>query len=181
MKRDLLLDSAEQLLARDGTQALTLAAVAENAGVSKGGLLYHFATKEALIRALVDRLITEFDALVATHDSGGPGSYTHAYVLATFDIVAGGSPDQVRTRRRWAVVAAAATAAELAVPLREALTRWHRRDPGDDPDPVTASLVRFAADGLWDALELAPDLLDQAAVLAVRDRCLELLGRPPAA
>ena len=65
MKKDALLDAAEALLWEQGTQALTLTAVADRAGVSKGGLLYHFPTKEALIRGLVARLIEEFDALIA--------------------------------------------------------------------------------------------------------------------
>ena len=37
-----LLDAAVAVVRRDGAQALTLDAVAAEAGVSKGGLLYHF-------------------------------------------------------------------------------------------------------------------------------------------
>lgn len=38
---------------RDGIAALSLNAVAREAGVSKGGLLHHFPNKQALIFALV--------------------------------------------------------------------------------------------------------------------------------
>ena len=38
-----------------GAVHLTLDAVAERAGVSKGGLLYHFPSKESLLQAMVDR------------------------------------------------------------------------------------------------------------------------------
>lgn len=175
MKRDLLLDAAEQLLAEHGTTALTLAAVAARAGVSKGGLLYHFGTKEALVKALVERLVQEFDAAVSERADGTPGSYTRAYVDATFDIV--GDRDPHRARRRWAVVAAAATASELAEPLREATRRWHRHDDG--VDTVTARVVRLAVDGLWEATDYAPDLFDTDEQDALRRRLLGLLAEAP--
>ena len=38
------------------TQSLTLDAVGAATGVSKGGVLYHFPTKEALVAALVEQL-----------------------------------------------------------------------------------------------------------------------------
>ena len=41
---------------RDGAAALTLDAVAAEAGVSKGGVLYHFGSKRALIDGLLDAL-----------------------------------------------------------------------------------------------------------------------------
>lgn len=179
MKRDLLLDAAEQLLAEQGTAALTLAAVAARAGVSKGGLLYHFPTKEALVKALVQRLIDEFDAAVAerlegARDGGKPGGYTRAYVDATFDIVTDRDPH--RARRRWAVVAAAATESALADPLREATRRWHRRD--DDVDVVTARIVRLAVDGLWEATDYAPTLFDADEFEQLRRRLIRLLEDP---
>ena len=47
--RDAVLDAFESLLIEVGERAATLDAVAKRAGVSKGGLLYHFPNKEALI------------------------------------------------------------------------------------------------------------------------------------
>lgn len=54
--RDDLLDSFTQILATDGERAATLDAVAAAAKVSKGGLLYHFGSKKALVDGLLDRL-----------------------------------------------------------------------------------------------------------------------------
>src|SRR5436309_11133978 len=106
MKRDVLLDAAENLLCEQGTQALTLSTVAERAGVSKGGLLYHFPNKEALVKGLVDRLIEEFDALIASYHGDGPGAYTRAFVEANLAVVT--DRDSTRLLRRWATVSAAA-------------------------------------------------------------------------
>jgi AcrR family transcriptional regulator len=49
-----LLDAADQLSRTVGPARLSLEAVATEAGVSKGGLLYHFPSKHHLLRALVD-------------------------------------------------------------------------------------------------------------------------------
>jgi AcrR family transcriptional regulator len=54
--REAVLDAFEQLLIDVGERAATLDAVAKRAGVSKGGLLYHFPNKEALITATLERL-----------------------------------------------------------------------------------------------------------------------------
>jgi AcrR family transcriptional regulator len=59
--REGVLDAFESLLIKVGERAATLDAVAKGAGVSKGGLLYHFPNKEAMISALLERM----DRLVA--------------------------------------------------------------------------------------------------------------------
>lgn len=63
--RDAVLDAFEALLIDVGERAATLDAVARQAGVSKGGLLYHFPNKEALISALLERLDALADADLA--------------------------------------------------------------------------------------------------------------------
>ncbi|MEW2481577.1 TetR/AcrR family transcriptional regulator [Mycobacterium sp. NPDC049093] len=56
--RDRILDAYEDVLAVEGERYATLDAVAAKAGVSKGGLLYHFPSKDRLADALCDRLLT---------------------------------------------------------------------------------------------------------------------------
>ena len=50
------------LSASIGSGRLTLEAVAERAGLSKGGLLYNFPNKEALLQAMIQRMIDEVSA-----------------------------------------------------------------------------------------------------------------------
>lgn len=52
---DKIVAAAEALIGRRGIASLTMDAVAAEAGVSKGGLLHHFRSKEALIAGLVSR------------------------------------------------------------------------------------------------------------------------------
>lgn len=51
-----MLDAFERLLVDRGERAATLDAVAREAGVSKGGLIYHFPSREAMVEGLLDRL-----------------------------------------------------------------------------------------------------------------------------
>jgi AcrR family transcriptional regulator len=54
--KDRILDSFEDILIKEGERAATMDAVAAAAGVSKGGLLYHFPSKEAMVEGLCARL-----------------------------------------------------------------------------------------------------------------------------
>lgn len=173
MVRDRLLDSAETVLGERGTQGLTLAAVAEHAGVSKGGLLYHYASKDALITAMIERLIAGFDELIAGFRLERPGWYTRAYVEATFVVLADEDPQLAR--RRWAALSAASTDPALREPLAAAQRRWMTEGLDEEPDPELAQLARLAADGVWEAAELDETLLGPDRLDALRRRLLALL------
>ncbi|AWB90787.1 TetR/AcrR family transcriptional regulator [Aeromicrobium chenweiae] len=54
--RDRLIDAFETLLVFAGSRSATLDAVAAEAHVSKGGLLYHFHSKDALVEGMLTRL-----------------------------------------------------------------------------------------------------------------------------
>jgi AcrR family transcriptional regulator len=54
--RDRILDAAQDLICTGGIGGFTLDAVARLAGTSKGGLLYHFSSKDSLISGLHRRL-----------------------------------------------------------------------------------------------------------------------------
>lgn len=63
--RDRILDAFEELLVQQGERGTTLESVAAAAGVSKGGLLYHFGGKEALVDGLLARMSALAQADVA--------------------------------------------------------------------------------------------------------------------
>lgn len=149
--RERILDAASRILVRDGGDAVTIAAVAREAGVSKGGLFYHFASKDQLVAALVDRYVASFDALI---ESAGdtPGAATEAY-LRSVERAAGPA-----TGATVALLAAALLEPGAMTTLRERYRRWQRRLDDDGVPPHLAAVVRFAVDGIWlaDALDLAP-------------------------
>lgn len=85
--RQQILRVATEMIGRHGT-GVPVNDIAEAAGVSKGGLLYHFPNKEALLTGLAADLIAQFrrDVEQAATDEpeGTPGRLTRAYVRASF-------------------------------------------------------------------------------------------------
>ena len=152
--REKLLVAAERITLRDGAVKLTLDAVAREAGISKGGLLYHFSNKEALIRGMMERLLGRFDSAVEERagDSEEPGRWTRAFVEATF------APEEGELDTSAGLLVAVANDPKLLEPVRESFGSWQSRIEDDGLDPALSTLVRLAADGLWmaDLFGLAP-------------------------
>ncbi len=70
--RDGILSVAEAILVERGGSALTIDAVAKAAGLSKGGVLYHFPSKACLVEALIERSIGAIDAVFMAVEMAGP-------------------------------------------------------------------------------------------------------------
>ena len=145
-----LLDAAERLVLEVGVGQLTLAAVARAAGVSKGGLLYHFPSKEELLKAMVGRYARRFeqdwDAL-ATRDPEARGRHTRGYINATLGEVE--NTQQGLDSLGASLIAAIANDPRLLDPIRRHYGAWQSAIEDDGLDPVLATVLRFAIDGLW--------------------------------
>lgn len=70
--RECILDAATQLLAQKGYAALRVAAVAEAAGVSLGGQLHHFPTKDLLVLGVLERLSVRVMQFATGEAAGAP-------------------------------------------------------------------------------------------------------------
>lgn len=150
-----ILQAANAIVQRDGVARLTIEAVAREAGVSKGGVLYHFPSKEALVTGMVTRLIDHFEddlhqALAA--EPPGPGRWLRAYIRASSSLEQQ-SPDVTAS-----FLAAMGTNPDLLAPLRQRYQAWQQAAEQDGIAPAEATLLRLAVDGLWFAelLGLAP-------------------------
>jgi len=151
---DLILTAAERVVLRDGVMRLTLEAVAREAKLSKGGLLYHFATKEALIQAMLARLIHYCEREIEVHRQRDPkpGRWTRAYVRRKLAPVLPypGEADFPRSKEMGAgLIVAATTTPGLLDPLRERFQAWQQSIEQDGIDTARATVVRLAVDGLW--------------------------------
>lgn len=144
--RQRLLAGASRVIRRDGAARLTLDAVAAEVGVSKGGVLYHFPTKDALIEALVDSVCDAFEAdldrELAKETPGKPGRALRAYVRAAT------TPDPA-PELTAGLMAALANDPTVLERMRERFVRWQERALEDSDDPALATIVRLAADTLW--------------------------------
>jgi AcrR family transcriptional regulator len=90
LTRERLLAAARREALEAGS-AMSLASVAKRAGVSKGGLLHHFRTKDALLLALTLEIVEEFrsrlDEYVAAEQAAlGPteGAWMRGYIEVSF-------------------------------------------------------------------------------------------------
>jgi AcrR family transcriptional regulator len=147
-----LLDAAAAAVRRDGAKALTLDAVAAEAGVSKGGLLYHFKTKRDLLDAMLEGWVEEFAAEIAAADEGL--GFAHGYVKAS-DMSTWAAAERAT---EFGLLAAMVDEPGALEAVRARYTAWQDRLAEQAADPVDATVARLAADGLWlnDLLGLAP-------------------------
>jgi AcrR family transcriptional regulator len=144
--RDTILDAAQAVVLERGASHVTLDAVAERAGLSKGGVLYHFQNKEAMLAALVERMVRTFTAVVDEKRrllGDDPARALEAHVEAVISM-----GDQMNDAT-CALLPALSSNPGLLEPLR-ALYREHygelaRSSVGQDQ----AAIVSLALDGLW--------------------------------
>src|SRR5690606_21757042 len=138
------LAAAITLARRDGGGSMSIDAVAREAGVSKGGVLHHFPSKEALVRAVVDTLTVEFEAAVQAATERDPepvGRYVRAFLAALAE------PELAEVGR--AMLSAVAHDLNLLEPLRTSYLRCQARIAQDGLDPASAYEAILVADALW--------------------------------
>ena len=156
--RETILDAAETVVAADGAAHLTLDAVAERASVSKGGLLYHFPTKELLLEAMVDRHMQQLEATRLQALAGlapGPGRELKALILSALPRCA-----EKDARLSGGMLAAVANSPRLLEPVRASKRRrleWITTGEPELPFERAASIA-LAVDGLCllEMLQVSP-------------------------
>ncbi len=144
----LLLAAANQVVVKQGVDALTLDAVAMEAGVSKGGLLHHFPSKEALISGMVQQALDKFvetlhQELEKDPAPETPGHWVRAYVRAS------ALDDQENYELHFNLLAANFTNPDLLKPMRDFWQECHEKILASGLDPAVATVIRLAMDGLW--------------------------------
>ncbi|TVS84543.1 TetR family transcriptional regulator [Mycobacterium helveticum] len=130
-RRRALCDAAIQLLADDGAKGLSHLKVDRKAGVPDGTTSFYFRTREALLRAVAERLaerdLADLQSVVDSSD--GRGENLSPSRLSQVVIQAGTEPQLSRTRARYELTMQAARDPALAAILQQAtdgFTRLHR-------------------------------------------------------
>jgi AcrR family transcriptional regulator len=175
-RREAIIQAALRLIKERGAHALTLDAVAKQAGVSKGGLIHHFNTKEALVRGIFDSAVQVLhnqieSAYEATTDRS-PGSFTRVYVETTLRHAEEGY--------LLPLFELVARDPSMAVSMAEHNAWCHQRFEADGIDPVLAHVLASASDGLWLEIIFGLESSNSWRVRAMR-ACLLELSRKPAA
>jgi len=93
LKRSHIIQTAIQYLKDNELSTLTLDKIASRANISKGGLLYHFNTKDALQTAIAETILNEviqsFEHLASFEQ--GTGRLSRAFILTSQKDLANGA------------------------------------------------------------------------------------------
>lgn len=162
--RQQLLDVTADIILEKGLSTVTLDAVAKAAGVSKGGLLHHFPSKQHLIDALLTALYERFLGKIqnnAAADDCETGRRTRAYLRAIVEsrtdsakqlcgILSVEARDNPVMKSQWG----------------ECRAMLGDQAAANGADPIMLAIIQLAADGLWladldGAFDHTPDLYQQ--------------------
>ncbi|GAA0964613.1 TetR/AcrR family transcriptional regulator [Actinocorallia libanotica] len=145
-RRDQLVETTIGLVAEHGYAAASLARIAQAAGITKGAVLYHFASKDAVVAAahahVLDALVADVGAAVdAAPPDQAPAAYTRRMV---------GYLTENPHHARMVIEAMTADGRPDAEARREPLAALLRRARGSrglppGPDPRTLALITGGA------------------------------------
>jgi AcrR family transcriptional regulator len=137
-KLDLFI-AATRLVGSQGIEALTIDGLAKAAGITKGGVQYHFQSKDQLIIELLEFLLGSFDEELEGKEGA---AWLEAYVDLTL------SPETEGDAAAAAILTALPPGDTRAAPYEYYASKWRKKTEAL-PDPALAQIVRLAVDGLW--------------------------------
>ena len=180
--RDRILDAAEAVILESGGRSFTLDAVAARAGISKGGLVYSFATKDDLMHAALEREMACFQEAVRRRVGGGPIGPVEL-VLAHIEEAL--EEEDAATQMAAFLITALVHAPDMLEPVR----RYYRdlldplRSESDDMNEVRHALLAvegiFLLRGLGFVKVSAKE--QKSVLLHARDIVIAVLTKHPAA
>ncbi|WP_340537125.1 TetR/AcrR family transcriptional regulator [Nocardioides sp. GXZ039] len=161
--RPKLIEAALRVVAERGVTALTLDAVAEEAGVTKRGLIYHFPNKHALMVGIHEELAARVERDLVAATGGDPEGAslvdrTRGYVRASLESM---------TNVELPLIMEAANEPEWMAPWVRVYRRWFPEDgqPVEDLDDrsLRCLVARMAADGTWGYESILPSPMSPEA------------------
>lgn len=135
--------AAQALVAEQGAANLTLEAVAKDAGVSKGGLLYHYANKQALLEGMLEDLLLKRQTwFLSSQAKQGTGAQLQSLINTEFLLTV------AERATRNAILAAGAENPALLDPARDYYRTLFSYLRKDSSDPELGIIVALALHGM---------------------------------
>lgn len=190
-KRDHILEAAKRIVQREGVTALTYESVAVEAGLTKGGLIYHFPSREDLLRGLHEHVAGQWEehlhqeagtSATKNHDDGeaagvrGLEDRRLEDLSAEERLAAYVRASQNPDRAELLLMLEAAEDPQAQAAWDSVESRWGVPQPGADAseDQLRAFIAQLAADGLWFWEANSPRTLDPVARQRLVERIIEL-------
>lgn len=142
-----LLASAAELISERGLSNITLDLVAVQAGTSKGGLIHHFSSKQALFEELCRDVLKEYEENIdhfIAEDPDPRGRCIRAYIRAT-----------VKPDKKYDYVKlfnAFALEMKQYPGVCQIYQDWYEsqlRKMGNGPISMKARMLMYSVDGIW--------------------------------
>jgi AcrR family transcriptional regulator len=168
--RRALLDEAARITLEQGLSKVTFQAVADAVGVTKGGVMHHFATKDTLILEVFYDAMTKFEAEVNAAMAKDPvsyGSFTRAYIDATISLGEKGQAEFNSQATLYVLMLGDRM-------LRERWAEWSNeqlKKYAATDNSETLCMVRLVADGIWLSDFSGIDISDKASI---RERLINM-------
>lgn len=143
--RQKVLDAARRIVRERGAGKLTFEELVQESGVTRGGITYHFATKDALLRALVEADIEQWCELERRHRPDNADAGT-AELIAYIR----GHTERNEDRRRFVtgMLSAVTLDHSLLDPVRDFMERKRGETEWNDAQ-LRRQLLRLASEGLF--------------------------------
>lgn len=145
--RTAILEAAIRVAQRDGISGLTLEATAEEAGLTRGGITYHFPSRDSLNLAIQEYLAAEWEASLEAIAGRSAAECTPTERLVAYTRA---SAESVQRAHLILLLESAVDPAHEA-PWIDVDGRWvpSAEDARTDPRAFELFVARLLADGLW--------------------------------
>ncbi|MBB6451153.1 AcrR family transcriptional regulator [Geomicrobium halophilum] len=142
-KRDRILKAAAKTVSNVGIGNVTLEQVADEAGVSKGGLLYHFPSKQALLEGMVNYVLTQMNNTLREYQE--EHNFSISYVLSTLNDL---DKDEEISMMDKSALVAIANDRDLLTVMQNHYTEWMEQLRAENNEEA-AVIIRLITSGLW--------------------------------
>ena len=117
-------------------------AIAQQAGVSKGGLMHHFKSRAALVEGIAVQAIQDMDQTLTA--AAGRGTVVETWLRLS------SSREEAALYRAMLILLTdhASVTDTLLQQAAEATGRWEQLFAAETGDPVAASVIRLLGDGM---------------------------------
>lgn len=146
--RRALIDQAARITLEHGLSKVTFQAVADAVGVTKGGVMHHFTTKDALILEVFADAMKKFETEVnqaMAKDAVSYGSFTRAYIDATISLGEKGQQEFNSQATLYVLMLGDRKLRELWADWSNAQLEKHAATDNTE----TLCMARLVADGIW--------------------------------
>lgn len=173
-KKEKLLINTAKIIYEEGIQKLTINYLAKVSNITKGGVLYHFESKDNLLLQMNKMAIKKYEDILNHYISklSGPSLFTRAYAYATLDFLK--NPE---TALLPAVFISSLEDGKSFELWKTTSENWNQKFQNDSGDPNKNLKLQLICDGIWFSILYKPDnLLNEQIESLVIDYC-ESMGK----